>query len=68
MYQKDYKDVIKEFNSDVDTGLSELECNKRREEVGYNELQGKKKQSLLIRFLLQFKDLMIIILIIYTPN
>ena len=64
MYQKDYKDVIKEFNSDVDAGLSELECNKRREEVGYNELQGKKKQSLLIRFLLQFKDLMIIILII----
>ena len=64
MYQKDYQDVINELNSDMNNGLSELECNKRIEEFGYNELQGKKKQSLFVKFLLQFKDLMIIILII----
>lgn len=64
MYQKDYQDVIKELNTDEITGLSENEVLKRQEEIGFNELKAKKKQSLFIKFLLQFKDLMIIILII----
>jgi len=44
-------------------GLSAAEAEKRLAEHGKNELTGEKKKSLLTRFFLQFKDVMVIILL-----
>ena len=64
MHNKEVKKVIEELNTNVNSGLTEEEVSKRREKYGFNELRAKKKQSLFVKFLLQFKDILIIILII----
>ena len=63
-FNKDVEEVSKTLNTDLEKGLSEEEAKKRKKENGYNELQEKKKKSLFVKFLEQFKDFMIIILII----
>lgn len=58
-------DRIKELlKTDYRQGLSNEEVLRRREEYGKNEIPQKKKQSELKRFLLQFNNLLIYILII----
>ena len=57
-------EVVKALNSDAKKGLSDEEVKKRQEEYGFNELKAKKKKTLFQKFLEQFKDFMIIILII----
>lgn len=64
MYQKEAHEVIKELSSDETKGLSLNQIEQSREKYGKNELESKKKQSLFIRFLLEFKDILIIILLI----
>ena len=64
MYQKEAHEVIKELGSDETKGLSLNQIEQSREKYGKNELESKKKQSLFIRFLLEFKDILIIILLI----
>ncbi|MBK8949174.1 MAG: cation-translocating P-type ATPase [Flavobacteriales bacterium] len=44
-------------------GLSEAQAEERRIEHGLNELEGKRKRTVLGLFLAQFKDLMIIVLL-----
>ena len=63
-FNQDVEEVSKTLNTDLEKGLSEEEAKKRQKENGYNELQEKKKKSLFVKFLEQFKDFMIIILII----
>ena len=59
------KDVVVErFKSNTEVGLSDAQVEASRNEFGYNELAEAKKDSLLVRFLNQFKDAMIIMLII----
>ncbi len=58
------EDVLKSLVTNEKTGLSEKEALKRQEKDGKNKLQEKKKESLIIKFLKQFNDFMIIILII----
>jgi Ca2+-transporting ATPase len=57
-------DVLRNFRTNLNTGLSEEEVKKRQEKYGKNKLKDKKKENLLIRFIKQFNDFMIIILII----
>lgn len=58
-------DVISaELGSDIQNGLNNEQLQKNREKYGLNELKAKKKTPLFIKFLQQFKDFMIIILII----
>lgn len=45
-------------------GLSTAEAQKRLDEYGHNELEESQKRSLLAKFLDQFKDLIIIILLV----
>ena len=63
-YRKKPKEVVKELNSNVNTGLTTGEVAKRIEKYGKNELAEKKKKSLLAMFFDQFKDFLVIILII----
>ncbi|MCI9016906.1 MAG: calcium-translocating P-type ATPase, PMCA-type [Clostridia bacterium] len=52
------------LRTNIKIGLTQEEVEKRREEFGENQLEDKKKESLIIKFLKQFNDFMIIILII----
>ncbi len=61
---KSIEETEKELKTDKNYGLTEEEVKRRQEEYGFNKLEGKKKQSLFIKFLNQFKDFMIIVLII----
>ena len=63
-FNKEIKDVENILQTDVEKGLTSEEVTKRREKYGLNELQAAKKKSLLQRFLDQFKDFSIIVLII----
>ena len=63
-FSKEVKDVEKELETNQETGLSQEEVTKRRETYGLNQLKEKKKKSLFMRFVDQFKDFSIIILII----
>ena len=63
-YNLNSDEVIKSLETDEIVGLQQEEVEKRKAEYGLNELEGKKKKSLIIRFLEQFKDFMIIVLII----
>ena len=63
-YNQEIKNVQKKLNSNLENGLTMEQVNEAREKYGSNELQAKKKKSLLVKFLEQFKDFMIIVLII----
>ncbi len=63
-FQLSIEEVKRKFEVEEVQGLSELQVAKNRETYGLNELAARKKKSLLIKFLEQFKDFMIIILII----
>ncbi len=62
-YNINYEDVISKFNSSKE-GLSSSEVKKRLTENGYNKLKETKKRGLLLKFIDQFKNVMIIVLII----
>ena len=63
-HSEDISKVIEHLDTDTTNGLSDEQVAKRREKYGENKLKEKKKRTLLERFLEQFKDAMIIILII----
>ena len=60
----DTKEVENKLNTNIQKGLSSKEALKRKKEYGDNELKSKKKDSILKKFFDQFKDFMIIILLI----
>ena len=57
------QDVLQELHSDRTTGLTENQVQEARKQYGENKLREKKKKSNFQRFLDQFKDVMILILI-----
>lgn len=62
-FNKKGEDICREFNTSMN-GLSDEQVQKNREEFGENKLYEKKKKSVFLVFLEQFKDLLVIILII----
>ena len=58
------KEVEKKLGTSIQLGLSQKQVEDRRKKYGLNQLKEQKKQSILIRFLKQFNDFMIIILLI----
>lgn len=64
VYSQSADEVLKALGSDAKTGLSGVEAAKRLAEQGPNRLRGKKKKSWAARFFAQFKDVMIICLIV----
>ena len=63
-FNKTFKEVEKELETDLEKGLSKEKVEERQEKYGFNELQQIAKKSLFQRFLEQFKDFSIIVLII----
>ena len=63
-FNKTVEEVEKELGTSLNNGLSSEKVRAQREKSGYNELQEKKKDSLFKKFMAQFKDFSIIVLII----
>ena len=58
------EEVLSALETDVQRGLTAEQVAARRAQYGENKLDEKKKKPLIVRFLEQFKDVMIIILLI----
>ena len=63
-FNKTCQEVEQELKTDCQKGLSSNQVQENMKKYGLNELQEKKKDSLLKKFLEQFKDFSIIVLII----
>lgn len=64
LYLKDSEDIISKLETDPEKGLTDGEAAARLKELGANTLSEEKKESLLQKFINQFMDFMIMILII----
>ncbi len=62
-YQKTIEEIYEELNTSS-SGLSNGEANERRKKYGLNALIDKKKKTKLQIFLSQFKNMMIILLLV----
>lgn len=60
----DIGNLIYKLKSNLLYGISNEEAQKRLEKYGKNKIEDKKKESIFIKFIKQFNDIMIIILII----
>ena len=63
-HTKNIKEIEKELRTNIKTGLGDKDVLIRQDEFGKNKIEEGKKESLLVKFINQFKDFMIIILII----
>ncbi len=62
-HHKSMEEAVKELNSDVIRGLSTAQVSEKQRQFGENRLREKKRKTNLQRFLDQFKDAMILILL-----
>lgn len=60
----DIDETRRNLKTNINLGLTEEEAKRRLEHDGLNKLEDKKKENIFIRFIKQFNDFMIIILII----
>ena len=58
------EEVLKKLETDRRNGLSKEAVKQRQQKYGSNKLEDKPKESLVVKFVKQFNDFMIIILII----
>ena len=58
------EEVLRRLQTSTKMGLADNEIESRKEKYGSNKLQEKKKENIVIKFVKQFNDFMIIILII----
>ena len=63
-FNKEIEEVSKELETNIEKGLINEDVERKREKYGLNQLNEAKKKSLFQRFLDQFKDFSIIVLII----
>ena len=63
-FNKEIKEVESKLETNIDKGLKIEQIKQRQEKYGLNQLQTAKKKTLVQRFIDQFKDFSIIILII----
>ena len=62
-YSKSVDEIISGLSADIETGLDSGEAARRLKEYGENKLDSKKGETLFQRFLYQFKDFLVLILI-----
>ncbi len=63
-YSKTVEEAKKELETDLQNGLKSEQIASKQEKHGFNELKAKKKETIFQKFLEQFKDFTIIILIV----
>lgn len=63
-YRESTDSIVSKLDSNVSQGLSSSEVKARIEKYGANEIQEEEKRTLLQKFLDQFKDFMIIVLLV----
>ena len=63
-FDKEIREVEKELSTNSENGLKQEQIEELRQKHGFNELKATKKKSLFQRFIEQFKDFSIIVLII----
>ena len=63
-YSKTVEEAKKELETDLQNGLKSEQIASKQEKHGFNELKAKKKETMFQKFLEQFKDFTIIILIV----
>ena len=63
-YTLSTKEVEKQMQTNIEFGLNEKQVEDKQNKFGLNKLEEKKKESIVIKFIKQFNDFMIIILII----
>lgn len=63
-YDKSVEQILKEQSVDIKKGLSNEEVLRRQEKYGLNELREKKKKTIIQLFFAQFKEFLVIILLI----
>ena len=63
-YQKTIEELEEELATSATNGISESSCKERISRYGKNELKEEDKESLLIKFLKEFTDPLIVILLI----
>lgn len=63
-HDKTTEEVARRIKTNAKVGLAEKDVEKRKMEFGLNKLEEKKKENVFIKFIKQFNDFMIIILII----
>ncbi|MBP3333103.1 MAG: calcium-translocating P-type ATPase, PMCA-type [Clostridia bacterium] len=63
-HNKSKQDVLNALDSDMKSGLTSEQVASLQEKYGPNKLREKKKKTMLQRFFDQFKDVMILILIV----
>ena len=61
--QKNLNELEKEYGSNMQCGLTNDQVIKNREQYGKNALEEKKKTPMIVKFFLEFKDPLILILI-----
>ena len=62
-YAQDAQDAVRALQTDAKEGLSAAQAAQRLEQYGPNKLNEARKKTNLQRFLEQFKDVMILILL-----
>ena len=63
-FNKSTEETCEILQTNINTGLDNEQIQEKINKYGENKLKEKKKKSLAIKFLEQFKDFMIIVLII----
>jgi Ca2+-transporting ATPase len=62
-YKKSFQGISKELGTNAERGLTHEEADKRLEKYGPNELNKRKKESIISKLIHQLKDFMVMILI-----
>lgn len=63
-YQKSVDSITKHFNGDIKNGLTDEQVKLNQEKYGINKLSSKKSKSILRIFLEQYKDVLMIVLLV----
>ncbi len=64
IFTAEAKDIVAAYGTDTSSGLSEEKVLELREKYGLNTIAEKKKRPMILKFLDQFKDFMVIILLL----